>query len=79
MAKRTKRTVPLDLMDEWKRRFMRGDIARISAEIGVTPAVVSIAFKQGQAEPYVTLGISKYFAKRDTPEAIIQEAQNLLK
>lgn len=78
MAKRTKRPVPLDLLDEWKRRFMRGDVARIAEQIGVSREIISIAMKQGQAEPYVTLGISKYYATRDTPEQIIEEAQKLL-
>ena len=79
MARRTKRTVPPELMREREKRFIRGDGTKIAASLGVSVDTVYIAIKHGQAEPDIILGISEYYAKQPTVDSIIEQAKQILK
>ncbi len=80
--RKTKRTIPPDLLEKWNALFRKGDGKLMGAEFGVSPELISIAMKQGQATPELTLKISEFYAKRvadgETPDALIEKAKTIL-
>jgi hypothetical protein len=79
MARRTKQTIPPNLVEKWASLYRRGDAARIATELGVSDETISIALKHGQATPEIAYGISKYYSEREKPDDIIKKAQQILK
>jgi len=81
--RKIKRTIPPDLLDVWQSLFRKGDNQRIADFAGVSSELVSIAMKQGQATPELTLKISEYYAAQkaanETPNDLIKKAQEILK
>ncbi len=80
--RKVKRQVPADLLAKWNALFRKGDGQLMGAEFKVSPELISIAMKQGQATPELTLKISEFYARRvaanETPDELIAKAQNLL-
>ncbi len=78
MGNRFKKEVPPELLANWRSRKRKSDTSQIATEIGVNTETISIAIRHGLATPEIMVAISAYFAKRDTPDELIEKAKRLL-
>ncbi len=69
-----------ELLKEWNRRQLYGDVKKLTDYTGFSKPVIIRALRKGEARPEVIFKISQFFAQRDlSTDDISKQALEILK